>query len=140
MKFEKMFSTISFARKTIRKSTHLTYPISRVTEHPDKNRCLKSHVGNRMSVSCVKRAQPLTSNNFNFVLVFKMRCKNSSFIRRDSSCSDATDSSSNSGKPGESIYGTEFNFSNLKSFPKWHNVDLFALTNLLVLGVMPCLM
>lgn len=81
----------------------MVYPISRVTEQPDKNKCFKSHVGKRINVSCVKRAQPLTSNSFNFVLVFKIRCKNSSFIKRDSSANDATDNSSNSGKPGDSI-------------------------------------
>lgn len=57
-------------------------------------------------MSCVNRAQPLTSNSFNFVLVFRIRCKNSSFIKRDSAANDATDNSSKSGKPGESIYTT----------------------------------
>lgn len=79
------------------------YPMSRVTEHPDKNRCFKSQVGSRINVSCVKRAQPLTSSNFNFVLVFKIRWRNSSFMSRDSSASDATDNSSSSGKPSDSI-------------------------------------
>lgn len=106
------------------------YPISLVTEQPDKNRCFKSHVGSRISVSCVKRAQPLTSNNFNFVLVFKMRCKNSSFMSRDSSASEATDSSSNSGKPGDSIF--EWKMDHFDNNNAINSSERFAASYLLV--------
>lgn len=81
--------------------------MSLVTEHPDKNKCFKSHAGKRIRLSCVNLAQPLTSSNCNFVLFFKIRCKNSSLITRDSSANDATDNSSKSGKPGESSYKKE---------------------------------
>lgn len=80
------------------------YPTSRVTEHPERNKCFRSQVGNRMRLSWVSLAHPRTSSNCSFVLIFRIRCKNSSLISRDSSVNDAIDSSSRSGKPGESIY------------------------------------
>lgn len=99
--------------------------MSRVTEHPDKKRCFKSQVGNRISVSCVKRAQPLTSRSFNFVLVFRIRCRNSSFMSRDSSASDATDSSSSSGKPGDSIFFIESKYSDQINIDKGHYILVY---------------
>lgn len=87
----------------LRKFEKKTYPTSLVIEQPDINKCFRSQVGNRMRLSCVKRAQPLISSSCNFVLVFRIRCRHSSLISRDSAANDATDSSSRSGKPGESI-------------------------------------
>lgn len=88
--------------ETIKKNS-LLYPTSLVIEQPDINKCFRSHVGNRIRLSCVNRAQPRISSNCNFVLVFRIRCKHSSLINRDSAANDATDNSSKSGKPGESI-------------------------------------
>lgn len=96
-----------------------TYPVSRVIEQPDKNKCFKSQVCRRINVWCVNRAQPLRSRSFNLELAQRMRHKNSSLISRDSSASDATDNSSSSRKPGGSLFypppkKNEQNWSNWK--------------------------
>lgn len=78
------------------------YPTSRVTEHPERNRCFISQVGRRMRLWWVRRALPRTSNSCSFVLVLRMRCRYSSLMRRDSAVNEAIDSSSKSGKPGDS--------------------------------------
>jgi len=100
-----------------------------VTEQPDRNKCLISQAGKRIRLSCVSRVQLRTSSSFSLELLLRMRCRWSSLMMRDSSVKAATDSSSSSGKPGESI---------CKSFLLKHSSNI-EMRILQFPALMPCL-